>query len=68
MFIAELTEGCYLASLNSLGCPKDLLGIVMDLDDDISYNFTDSTSQLMRDDGVIPWKGLQENIHCFFKF
>ena len=64
----SLLSGCYFASLNYLGCPKDLLGNVMDLDDDILYNFTDSTSQLMRDDGVIPWKGPQENIHCSFKF
>ena len=39
---------------------NDLLGNLMDLDDDILYNFTDSTFQLMRDDDVTPWKGPQE--------
>lgn len=28
----------------------------MDLDYDVLYNFTNATSQLMRDDGVTPWR------------
>jgi hypothetical protein len=33
---------------------KDLSNNGVDLDDDVLYNFTDATSQLMRDDGVTP--------------
>ena len=40
----------------------------MDLDDDVLYNFTEATFQLMRDDGVTPWEDSQENIHRSFKF
>ena len=47
---------------------KDLLGNAMNLDDNILYNLTDATSQLMRDDGVTPWKAPRKNIHCSFKF
>ena len=42
---------------------KDLSENVMNLDDDILYNFTDASSQLMRDDDITPWRGLQENTH-----
>ena len=47
---------------------KDLLDDGMDLNDDVLYNCTDATSQLMRDDGVTPWRDHEKNIHCSFKF
>ena len=33
---------------------KDPLEYAMELDDDVLYNFTNATSQLMRDDGITP--------------
>ena len=39
----------------------------MNLDDDILYNLTNANSQLMRDDGVTPWKGPQEKHSLFFR-
>ena len=39
----------------------------MDSDDDVLYNFTDATSQLMRDDGLIPWRGQREKYPMFFQ-
>ena len=45
---------------------KDLSNNAMDLDDDVFYNFTNATSQLMRDDGVISWRGPQEKHSLFF--
>ena len=41
----------------------------MNLDDEILYNFKDYDSQLMRDNGVTPWKGAQQRSFKFlFKF
>ena len=39
----------------------------MNVDDNILCNFTDATSQLMRDDGVTPWNGPQEKHSSFFQ-
>jgi len=32
----------------------------MDLDDDVLFNFTDATSQLIRDNNIPPYRGPQE--------
>ena len=29
----------------------------MNLNNDVLYNFTDASYQLMRDDGITPWRG-----------
>ena len=39
---------------------KNLLENGMNLDDDVLYNFTNGISQLMRDDGVAPWKAYEK--------
>ena len=46
---------------------KDLLDNDMNLDDDILYNFMDASSQLMRDNGLTPWRGLQEKQSLFIQ-
>ena len=46
---------------------KDLSNNGMDLDDDVLYNFTDVTSQLIRDDGVTPWRGSREKHPLYFQ-
>ena len=46
---------------------KDLSDNGMELDDDVLYNFTDATSQLMRDVGITPWRGSQEKHPLFFQ-
>ena len=40
----------------------------MNLNDDVLYNFTDASTQLMRDDGITPWRGPRENIHYSIRF
>ena len=45
---------------------KDLSENGMNLDDDVLYNFTDASSQLMKDDGVTPWRGPREKYPLFF--
>ena len=52
----------------SMNIDEDLSDNDMDLDNDILYNFTDATSELMRDDDVTPWRGHKKNIHYSFKF
>ena len=42
---------------------KDLLEIGMNLDDIVLYNYTNASSQLMRDDGITPWRGHEKNIY-----
>jgi hypothetical protein len=46
---------------------KDLSENGMNLDDDVLYNFIDASSQLMRDDGITPWKGPQERHPLFYQ-
>ena len=46
---------------------KDLSENGMNLDDDVLYNFTDASSQLMKDDGVTPWRGPREKHPLFFQ-
>jgi hypothetical protein len=46
---------------------KDLSGNGMNLDDDVLYNFTDASSQLMRDDGITPWRGPREKHPLFYQ-
>ena len=36
-------------------------------DDDVLYNFTDASSQLMRDDGITPWRGPREKHPLFYQ-
>jgi hypothetical protein len=38
----------------------------MNLDDNVLYNFTDASSQLLRDDGITPWKGPREKHLLFY--
>jgi hypothetical protein len=38
----------------------------INLDDDVLYNFTDVSSQLMWDDGITPWRGPQEKHPLFY--
>jgi hypothetical protein len=45
---------------------KDLLENDMNLDDDVLCNFTNASSQLMKDDGITPWRGPRER-HLFFQ-
>ena len=40
---------------------------VMNLDDDVLYNFIDANSQLMRYDGVTSWKGSREKDPVFLQ-
>lgn len=40
----------------------------IDLNDDILYNFTNATSQLMRYPNVICWRGPQEKHPLFSEF
>lgn len=46
---------------------KDPMESGMDLDNDILYNFMDATSQLMRDNGLTPWRGPQEKQSLFIQ-
>jgi len=46
---------------------KDLSGNDMNLDDDVLYNFTDASSQLIRDDDITSWRGLQKKHPLFFQ-
>ena len=46
---------------------KDLSENVMNLDDDILYNFTDASSQLIRDDDITPWRGLRKKHPLFLQ-
>ena len=46
---------------------KDLMESDMDLDNDDLYNFMDASSQLMRDNGLTPWRGLQEKQSLFIQ-
>jgi hypothetical protein len=46
---------------------KDLSENGMNLNDDVLYNFTDASSQLMRDDDITPWRGPQERIALFYQ-
>jgi hypothetical protein len=46
---------------------KDLSKNGMNLDDDVLYNFTDARSQLMRNDGITPWKGPRERHPLFYQ-
>ena len=46
---------------------KDLSENGMNLDDDVLYNFTDTSSQLMRDDGITPWRGPREKHPLFYQ-
>jgi hypothetical protein len=46
---------------------KDLSENGMNLDDDVLYNFTDASSQLMRDDGITPWRGPREKHPLFYQ-
>jgi len=39
---------------------KDLSENGMNLNDDVLYNFTDASSQLMRDDDITPWRDPRE--------
>jgi hypothetical protein len=46
---------------------KDLSENDMNLDDDILYNFTNASSQLMRDDGITPWRGPRKKHSLFYQ-
>jgi hypothetical protein len=46
---------------------KDLSENGMNLDDDVLYNFTDASSQLMKDDDVTPWRGPREKHSLFLQ-
>jgi hypothetical protein len=37
---------------------KKILENGLNLNDGVFYNFTEASSQLMRDDGITPWKNL----------
>jgi hypothetical protein len=45
---------------------KDLSENGMNLDDDVLNNFTNASSQLMRDDGITPWRGPREKHPLFY--
>jgi hypothetical protein len=45
---------------------KNLSENSMNLDDDVLYNFTNASSQLMRDDGITPWRGPREKHPLFY--
>jgi hypothetical protein len=47
---------------------KDLWINGMNLDNDILYNFTNASSQLMRDDGITPWIRPREKYSLFFQY
>ena len=47
---------------------KDLSEIGMNLDDNVLYNCTDASSQVMRDDSITPWRDHKENIHYSSRF
>jgi hypothetical protein len=46
---------------------KNLSENGMNLDDDVLYNFTNASSQLMRDDGITPWRGPREKHPLFYQ-
>ena len=46
---------------------KDLSENGMNLNDDVLYNFTDASSQLMRVDGITPWRGPREKHLLFYQ-
>ena len=46
---------------------RDLSENDMNLDDDVLYNFRNSTFELMRDDGDTPWRDPQEKHPLFFQ-
>ena len=39
----------------------------MNLNDDVLYNFTDASSQLMRDGGITPQRGPREKLPIFYQ-
>ena len=47
-------------SFFQINMDNDLSENNIDLDDDVLYNFMDSTFQIMRDDGITPWRGPRE--------
>jgi hypothetical protein len=53
--------------LFQMNIDKDLSENDMNLDDDVLYNFTDASSQLMRDDNITPWKGPREKHPLFYQ-
>ena len=56
---------------NTFGLKRMLLNFDKDDRDsnnDVLYNFTDATSQLIRGVSVTPWKGPQKNINYSTKF
>ena len=65
VFLVILLNWNACLCLFQLNINKDLLENDMNLDDDVLYNFTDASSQLIGDDCITPWRGLRKNIHCF---
>ena len=46
---------------------KDLSKNDMKLNDDIFYIFMDASCQLMRDDGILPWRGPRDKHPLFYQ-
>ena len=46
---------------------RDLSENDMNLDDHFLFNFIDASSQLMRDDGITPWRGPRQKHPLFYQ-